>query len=61
MCLGGPPSPKPVIVDPTNRAANAAADALVARRQGAQGFDASLGNGIPATQPSIGRQLLLGH
>lgn len=60
MCIGGPSSPRPVIVDPGNRGANAAADAVVARRKDAQGFAATLGNGAPSSQPSIGRQLLLG-
>jgi len=47
-------------VDPANRGANAAADAVVARRKDAQGFSATLGNGAPMGAPSIGRQLLLG-
>jgi hypothetical protein len=59
MCFGQA-TPRPSIVDPGSRASNAAADALVARRKDAQGFAASLGNGAPSSQPSIGRQLLLG-
>lgn len=63
MCFGGPSqqSTAPVIVNPANRASNAAADAVVARRKDAQGFAATLGNGAPLSQPSIGRQLLLGY
>ncbi len=61
MCFGGISQPKPAIVDPANRAANAAADAVVARRKNAQGFASSLGGGLNlADQPSIGRQLLMG-
>lgn len=60
MCFSSAPTPKPVIVDPANRGANAAADAVVARRKDAQGFSATLGNGAPMGAPSIGRQLLLG-
>lgn len=49
-------------MDPANRGANAAADAVVARRKGAQGFGASLGGGIVSGDvPSIARKLLLGN
>lgn len=61
MCLGGAPAPAPTIINPQQRASNAAADAVVARRKDAQGFSASLGNGAPAQPPSIGRQMLLGY
>lgn len=60
MCFSVP-TPKPVIVDPGQKASNAAADAVVARRRNAQGFSASLGGGMNASdQPSIARALLLG-
>jgi hypothetical protein len=60
MCFSSASTPRPVIVDPANRGANAAADAVVARRKDAQGFSATLGNGAPIAVPSLGRQMLLG-
>jgi hypothetical protein len=62
MCFNQNHQPRPTIVDPGQRASNAAADAVVARRKDAQGFSATLGNGFNANSaPSLGRQLLLGR
>jgi hypothetical protein len=59
MCFSAP-TPQPTVIDTGSRTSSAAADALVARRKDAQGFSTTLGNGAPATQPTLGRQLLLG-
>jgi hypothetical protein len=58
MCFGSARA-APAIVDPGQRASNAAADAVVARRKDAQGFAWTLGGGAtPSTQPSIARAML---
>jgi hypothetical protein len=60
MCIVGTPSaPKAQIVDPTDRTAAAAADALARRRGKAQGYSSSLLGGLNASdQPSLARQVL---
>lgn len=60
MCiLGGPSPPKAQVVDPTDRAAAAAADAAQMRRRSAQGYSSALLGGVSgAGQPSLARQML---
>ncbi len=61
MCLM-PSPPKQQIVDPSDRAAAAAADAVAQRRRTAQGYTASLLGGVAGLdggdQPSVARQTL---
>lgn len=58
MCLT-PSASKATIVDPTNRAAAAAADAAQLARRNSQGYGASILGGFNTqNQPSIARQML---
>lgn len=64
MCLVNPP--KPVVVDDSDRRAQAAADAAMMARKNAFGFGATMLSPLSATgsgggpQPSLARQVLLG-
>lgn len=57
MCLT-PSVPQAQVVNPTDRAAAAAADAAQLARKSAQGYASSIMGGANATGPSIMRQML---
>lgn len=57
MCLT-PSPPKAQIVDPTDRAAAAAADSAQLARRSAQGYGNAIMGGFSNTGPSITRQML---